>query len=77
VEAEWGELREWVEDLVTRYPHLDHHPIPACWYRHNGHVEVSFANHTASSLSVFGPPGTFLRFLARSCGFGVAGACRR
>ena len=40
VEAEWGELREWVEDLVRRYPHLDHHVIPGCWYRHNGHVEA-------------------------------------
>jgi hypothetical protein len=40
VVSEWAELREWVEGLIQRYPHLDHHVIPACWYRHNGHVEA-------------------------------------
>ena len=40
LELEWAGLREWVECLVRRYPHLDHHVIPACWYRHNGHVEA-------------------------------------
>jgi len=37
---EWAELRGWVEALVGRFPHLDHHYIPACWWRHNGHVEA-------------------------------------
>lgn len=36
----WPELRSWVERLVVRFPHLDHHVIPACWWRHNGHVEA-------------------------------------
>jgi hypothetical protein len=22
------------------FPHLDHHVVPACWWRHNGHVEA-------------------------------------
>ena len=38
--TEWISLREWVENLVRRYPHLDHHVIPSCWYLHNGHVEA-------------------------------------
>ena len=40
VDVEWAELRDWVERLAERYPHLDHHVIPACWYRHNSHVEA-------------------------------------
>jgi hypothetical protein len=36
----WPELRCWVEHLVVRFSHLDHHVIPACWWRHNGHVEA-------------------------------------
>ena len=39
-ELEWQELREWVEDLEERFPHLDHHAIPACWWQHNEHVEA-------------------------------------
>jgi hypothetical protein len=38
--VEWRELREWVEGLLERFPHLDHHVIPLCWWRHNGHVEA-------------------------------------
>lgn len=38
--AELSELRGWVEQLVERFPHLDHTIIPACWWRHNGHVEA-------------------------------------
>ncbi len=38
--SEWGELRAWVDRLVERFGHLDHHVIPACWFRHNGHVEA-------------------------------------
>ena len=37
---EWNELRIWVEQLVVRFSHLDHHVIPRCWFRHNGHVEA-------------------------------------
>lgn len=29
--------------LVVRFPHLDHHIIPRCWFRHNGHVEALVA----------------------------------
>jgi hypothetical protein len=37
---EWPVLRSWVERLMTRFSHLDHHVIPRCWFLHNGHVEV-------------------------------------
>src|SRR3974390_445781 len=40
---EWGDLRTWVENLMERFPHLDHHVIPRCWFRHNGHVEALVA----------------------------------
>ena len=39
-DREWDLLRTWVEHLVSRFPHLDHHVIPRCWFRHNGHVEA-------------------------------------
>lgn len=39
-EREWDLLRTWVDDLVSRFPHLDHHVLPRCWFRHNGHVEA-------------------------------------
>ena len=39
----WTELRQWVEQLVERFSHLDHHAIPNCWWRHNGHVEALVA----------------------------------
>ena len=42
-EREWDPLRAWVELLVSRFPHLDHHVIPRCWFRHNGHVEALVA----------------------------------
>ena len=38
--AEWDGLRTWVDRLLERFPHLDHHVIPLCWWRHNGHVEA-------------------------------------
>jgi hypothetical protein len=38
--AQWEDLRAWVEKLQERFSHLDHHVIPRCWWRHNGHVEV-------------------------------------
>jgi hypothetical protein len=37
---EWPALRSWVEQLVARFSHLDHHVIPRCWFLHNGHVEA-------------------------------------
>jgi hypothetical protein len=37
---EWTALLTWVEQLMVRFPHLDHHVIPRCWFRHNGHVEA-------------------------------------
>ncbi len=37
---EWPALRSWVERLMERFPHLDHHVIPRCWFLHNGHVEA-------------------------------------
>jgi hypothetical protein len=40
---EWVVLRRWVEDLMQRFGHLDHHVIPRCWFRHNGHVEALVA----------------------------------
>jgi hypothetical protein len=40
---EWDALRSWVEQLVVRFAHLDHHVIPRCWFRHNGHVEALVA----------------------------------
>lgn len=38
--SEWPALRSWVEGLVERFSHLDHHVIPRCWFLHNGHVEA-------------------------------------
>ena len=40
---EWEALKAWVEQLVVRFAHLDHHVIPRCWFRHNGHVEALVA----------------------------------
>jgi hypothetical protein len=42
-DQEWDSLRAWVEHLVARFAHLDHHVIPRCWFRHNGHVEALVA----------------------------------
>ena len=57
VPAEWDDLREWVEGLVTRYPHLDVHFIPPCWYRHPSHVEALAAlrDHERVSFSEVSP----------------------
>jgi len=51
--AAWADLREWVEELVCRYPHLDHHVIPPCWYRHNEHVEALVALRDFERLAFF------------------------
>jgi hypothetical protein len=46
----WAELRAWVETLQYRFG-LDHHVLPACWWRHNPHVEALAAlrDHEAAS----------------------------
>ncbi|WP_298347579.1 hypothetical protein [Ferrimicrobium sp.] len=55
--SEWNSLRAWVEELVHRYPHLDHHVIPRCWYLHNGHVEalVALRDHERISFAQSSP----------------------
>ena len=52
-EAEWTDLHTWVEELQDRFDHLDHHVIPACWWRHNEHVEALAAlrSHERASFS--------------------------
>lgn len=64
-EAEWNELRSWVEDLQGRFEHLDHHVIPPCWWRHNGHVEALCAlrDHEAVSFSESAPASAPLDWL--------------
>jgi hypothetical protein len=37
---EWPALQFWVDRLMARFSHLDHHVIPRCWFLHNGHVEA-------------------------------------
>ena len=55
--SEWNSLRAWVQELVERYPHLDHHAIPNCWYLHNGHVEalVALRDHERISFARSSP----------------------
>lgn len=54
----WAELRDWVEQLLERFPHLDHHAVPVCWWRHNGHVEALAAlrDHERMCYSESSPP---------------------
>jgi hypothetical protein len=54
----WEELRHWVEHLLERFSHLDHHAIPSCWWRHNGHVEALAAlrDHERMCYSETSPP---------------------
>jgi hypothetical protein len=54
----WEELRAWVEQLLKRFPHLDHHAVPVCWWRHNGHVEALAAlrDHERTCYSDTSPP---------------------
>ena len=55
--AQWGELRDWVEQLQERFSHLDHHVVPRCWWRHNEHVEALSAlrDHERSSFAATAP----------------------
>lgn len=55
--AAWENLRGWVDDLRRRFDHLDHHIIPACWWRHNEHVEalVALRDHHHASYSDTAP----------------------
>lgn len=48
---QWSELRDWVAGLVRRFEHLDHHVIPMCWWRHNGHVEALAALRDQERMS--------------------------
>jgi hypothetical protein len=54
---EWEELRGWVAHLRRRFESLDHHVIPYCWWRHNGHVEVLVAlrDHERVSFAELAP----------------------
>jgi len=54
---ELASLRAWVEDLVRRYPHLDVHVVPPCWYRHPSHIEalVALRDHERVSFSITSP----------------------
>ena len=53
----WCDLRAWVEALVVRFPHLDSHVIPACWWRHNGYVEAlqALRDHERVSFGTSAP----------------------
>jgi hypothetical protein len=53
----WPQLRSWVEHLAARFPHLDHHVIPSCWWRHNSHVEALAAlrDHERVSYALTAP----------------------
>jgi len=53
----WDELLAWVTALQERFTHLDHHVVPHCWWRHNGHVEllVALRDHERSSFSTSAP----------------------
>ncbi|MGH9062570.1 MAG: hypothetical protein ACRDZQ_04610 [Acidimicrobiales bacterium] len=63
--AEWEDLRSWVEALQGRFEHLDHHVIPPCWWRHNGHVEALCAlrDHERVSFSETAPATAALDWL--------------
>ncbi len=53
----WADLKAWVDDLRRRFDHLDHHVIPACWWRHNEHVEalVALRDHHRASFDDTAP----------------------
>lgn len=55
--AAWEELRAWVDELRQRFAHIDHHVLPACWWRHNEHVEalVALRDHERASFSDTAP----------------------
>jgi hypothetical protein len=54
---EWEQLRGWVDELRRRFEFLDHHVIPYCWWRHNGHVEALAAlrDHERVSFAELAP----------------------
>jgi hypothetical protein len=56
-DEEWDALRTWVEELAMRFPNLDHHVVPRCWFRHNGHVEalVALRDHERVNYSDTAP----------------------
>lgn len=61
---EWAELATWVSGLQARFD-LDAHVIPACWWRHNGHVEALAAlrDHEAESYSPMAPASAAVAWL--------------
>jgi len=54
---EWEDLRAWVGELCKRFGPVDHHVVPRCWWRHNGHVEalVALRDHERSSFAATSP----------------------
>jgi hypothetical protein len=54
---QWTQLRAWVEQLQHRFEFLDHHVLPRCWFKHNGHVEALAAlrDHERVSFSDTAP----------------------
>lgn len=62
--ATWTELRRWVDELLERFPHLDHHVIPTCWWRHNGHVEALAAlrDHQRTCYDDSSPPSAAMEW---------------
>lgn len=65
-EGEWEALRSWVEELQARFECLcDHHVIPRCWYRHNGHVEalVALRDYERAAFAPSAPATAAVDFL--------------
>lgn len=50
-EDEWPALREWVDQLLIRFPHCAR--VPQCWWRHNDLVELFSAlrDHERASFA--------------------------
>lgn len=61
----WAELCSWVGQLQARFSHLDHHVLPRCWYRHNGHVEalIALRDHEQLSFGSSAPASAALDWL--------------
>jgi len=60
LEAEWDDLREWVAELLGRFAWIDHHVVPACWWRHGELVELLSAlrGHEQVAFMPGQPPTT-------------------
>jgi hypothetical protein len=55
VQLEWPALREWVDQLLDRFPHCVR--VPTCWWRHNDLVELFSAlrDHERASFASTAP----------------------